>query len=272
MTTDCSYNFHRRFLSAPFPYISSEVCITKGVRFFHFGHTCIDNCNINNLHFQLNIQSIQFISATYIFTMNNSSKPLPWNTNSRNNNAWNDPLKSTFNNPSKSTSSNHGAIHKKTNSSSNSTKNSTQPSGSIKHLSNRLSKVNVLSNSALFKETSANSNTNSTRLNNSASHKNNTKPSPSNQSTKEAPVIPSLKVFLGNLGPEVTEEMINRILQPVYPTIQPSMTRVVRDKNSGESRFGFVVFGDGREGLKFIREWQNKFLGSRPLQLQRSKQ
>ena len=172
LTTDCVYESYRKLLSAPFPYVSSEVYITKRVRFFHFGHTCIDNCNIHNLHFQFNAQSIQLISATYIFTMNNSSKPSPWNTNAVNaskassNTSFN-PLKSTFNNPSKSTSSNHGAIHKKTNSSSNSTKNSTQPSGSIKHLSNRLSKVNVLSNSALFKETSANSNTNSTRLNNS---------------------------------------------------------------------------------------------------------
>lgn len=77
------------------------------------------------------------------------------------------------------------------------------------------------------------------------------------------------RVFVGNLGPEVTDTMLVQAFSQ-YSTVQKA--RVVRDNKANKSKgFGFVSFSDAREGAAALREVHGRYIGNRPCQLKRSK-
>jgi RNA recognition motif-containing protein len=77
------------------------------------------------------------------------------------------------------------------------------------------------------------------------------------------------RLFVGNLGSDVTEQKLAETFQSRYPSF--AMARIVYDKNTGESKgYGFVSVMDPKDCAKAIREMNQSWLGSRPIKVQRS--
>ncbi len=76
------------------------------------------------------------------------------------------------------------------------------------------------------------------------------------------------RIFVGDLGPEVTEAQLEEAFGK-YGAL--SNARVVRDKISGKSKgYGFVGFLEPQSFLRGIREMNGKYIGSRPVKLRKS--
>lgn len=77
------------------------------------------------------------------------------------------------------------------------------------------------------------------------------------------------RVFVGNLGNEVTDEMLSATFK-IYKSFHKA--KVVRDKRTMKTRgYGFVSFLDPVDMLSALREINNKYIGNRPCMLKRSK-
>lgn len=77
------------------------------------------------------------------------------------------------------------------------------------------------------------------------------------------------RLFVGNLGSDVTEQKLAEAFQSRYPSF--AMARIVYDKSTGESKgYGFVSVMDPKDCAKAIREMNQTWLGSRPIKVQRS--
>lgn len=77
------------------------------------------------------------------------------------------------------------------------------------------------------------------------------------------------RIFVGNLGPEATDEILARNFSQ-YPSF--ARARVVRDKRTGKTRgYGFVSMLDSREFARALREMHGRYVGNRPVQLKRSR-
>ena len=69
------------------------------------------------------------------------------------------------------------------------------------------------------------------------------------------------RVFCGDLGNEVTEELLARAFSK-YPSLLKA--RVIRDKNTGKSRgYGFVSFKEPSDFLNAMREMNGTWSGSK---------
>lgn len=76
------------------------------------------------------------------------------------------------------------------------------------------------------------------------------------------------RIFCGDLGNDVTDEVLNRTFGK-YPSFQQA--KVVRDKRSNKTKgYGFVSFKDPADFTKAIKEMDGKYVGSRPIKLRRS--
>ncbi|KAJ2004835.1 hypothetical protein GGI04_002469 [Coemansia thaxteri] len=76
------------------------------------------------------------------------------------------------------------------------------------------------------------------------------------------------RLFAGDLGPEVTTELLEQVFGK-FRSLQK--THVVMDKKTGKSRgYGFLSFGDADEFLAAWKEFNGKYVGSRPISLRRS--
>ncbi|KAJ2718525.1 hypothetical protein GGI07_005718 [Coemansia sp. Benny D115] len=76
------------------------------------------------------------------------------------------------------------------------------------------------------------------------------------------------RLFAGDLGPEVTSETLELAFGK-FRSLQ--RTHVVREKKTGKSRgYGFLSFGDPDDFLKAWREFNGKYVGSRPIKLKKS--
>lgn len=76
------------------------------------------------------------------------------------------------------------------------------------------------------------------------------------------------RIFVGNIGPDVSEQILNKAFEH-YKSFQ--MCKVVIDKASGKPRgYGFVSFGDAKEGALAIKEMNGKYIGNRPVQIRKS--
>jgi len=76
------------------------------------------------------------------------------------------------------------------------------------------------------------------------------------------------RLFCGDLGNDVTEEVLNRTFNK-YPSFQQA--KVVRDKRSNKTKgYGFVSFKDPADFTKAIKEVDGKYVGSRPIKLRKS--
>lgn len=77
------------------------------------------------------------------------------------------------------------------------------------------------------------------------------------------------RIFVGNLGNEVTDEMLTLAFKQ-YASF--NMARVVREKRTAKSKgFGFVSFMDPNDMLCALKEMHGKHIGHRPCMLKRSK-
>jgi len=77
------------------------------------------------------------------------------------------------------------------------------------------------------------------------------------------------RVFVGDLGNEVTDELLAQAFRK-YKTFQKS--RVIRDKKTGKTKgYGFVSFGSPEDLLKATNEMNRKYVGNRPIRVLKSK-
>lgn len=76
------------------------------------------------------------------------------------------------------------------------------------------------------------------------------------------------RLFCGDLGNDVTDEVLTRTFSR-YSSFQKA--RVVRDKRSNKSKgYGFVSFKDPADFTRAIKELNGKYVGSRPIKLNKS--
>lgn len=65
------------------------------------------------------------------------------------------------------------------------------------------------------------------------------------------------RIFCGDLGNDVTDEMLVRVFGK-YPSFQKA--KVVRDKRTNKTKgFGFVSFKDPQDFIKAMKEMNGKF-------------
>ena len=76
------------------------------------------------------------------------------------------------------------------------------------------------------------------------------------------------RIFVGNLGNEVTENH----LQSIFGRYQSLLkTKVVRDNRTGKSKgFGFVSFGNSNDYIKAFKDLNGKYVGKKPIRLSKS--
>lgn len=76
------------------------------------------------------------------------------------------------------------------------------------------------------------------------------------------------RLFVGDLGPDASDVDLTTAFSK-YPSF--NMARVVKDKRTAACRgYGFVSFSSAHDMLAAIREMNGKYVGSRPIKLQRS--
>ncbi|CAG8799504.1 46189_t:CDS:10, partial [Gigaspora margarita] len=77
---------------------------------------------------------------------------------------------------------------------------------------------------------------------------------------------PEFSIFVGDLGPEVTEWMLVSVFQQRYPTCKSA--KIMTDPMTGMSRgYGFVRFADEAEQQRALLEMQGSFCGNRPMRI-----
>jgi RNA recognition motif-containing protein len=85
---------------------------------------------------------------------------------------------------------------------------------------------------------------------------------------KEADAWPEndFRIFVGNLGSEVNDVLLNSTFAAKYSSV--AMSKVMRDKKSGKSKgFGFVSFLDFKECADALRTMAGNYIGTRPIML-----
>lgn len=76
------------------------------------------------------------------------------------------------------------------------------------------------------------------------------------------------RVFCGDLGNEVTDEILTRTFAK-YPSLLRA--KVVRDKKTNKSKgYGFLSFKDPNDFVKAMKEMNGKYIGNRPIKLRKS--
>ncbi|KAI8080272.1 uncharacterized protein B0P05DRAFT_469558 [Gilbertella persicaria] len=76
------------------------------------------------------------------------------------------------------------------------------------------------------------------------------------------------RLFAGDLGNEVTEELLYKTFSK-YPSLV--RTRVVRDSRTMKSKgYGFISFRDPDDFVRAWREMNGKYVGNRPIKLRKS--
>lgn len=74
-----------------------------------------------------------------------------------------------------------------------------------------------------------------------------------------------MKVFVGNLAPQVTEERLSELMAPYG---KPTTLSIVRDKSTGASRgFAFVEFGTPAESKSAIAGLDGKEIEGQALRV-----
>ncbi|KAG7859256.1 hypothetical protein KL939_002156 [Ogataea angusta] len=77
------------------------------------------------------------------------------------------------------------------------------------------------------------------------------------------------RLFVGNLGQDVDEELLLRSLIK-YPSV--SKVQIPKDHKKGENKgYGFVSFSDPDDYLRCFKEMNGKYIGSKPVELKKAK-
>lgn len=77
------------------------------------------------------------------------------------------------------------------------------------------------------------------------------------------------RIFVGNLGKDVNDNILHQAFSK-YKSI--AKVKVIREKTTGKTKgYGFVSFLEAEDMIKALEEMDNKFIGSRPCTLKKSK-
>ncbi|KAF2276974.1 RNA-binding domain-containing protein [Westerdykella ornata] len=77
---------------------------------------------------------------------------------------------------------------------------------------------------------------------------------------------PEYSVFVGDLGPEITEDTLTQVFAQRFQSIKA--TKIMTDPNTGLSRgYGFVRFSDEAEQKRALSEMQGVYCGNRPMRI-----
>ncbi|XP_019092700.1 PREDICTED: polyadenylate-binding protein RBP47B-like isoform X2 [Camelina sativa] len=77
---------------------------------------------------------------------------------------------------------------------------------------------------------------------------------------------PDLSVFVGDLSPDVTDDLLHETFSTRYPSVKGA--KVVIDSNSGQSKgYGFVRFGDENERSRALTEMNGAFCSNRQMRV-----
>lgn len=77
------------------------------------------------------------------------------------------------------------------------------------------------------------------------------------------------RLFVGNLGPEVSETLLYSFFHSTYPSTSKAL--IIRDPKSQKSKgYGFVAFAEGKEFLRALKEMNGKWLGNRQCIIKKS--
>ncbi|XP_010507452.1 PREDICTED: polyadenylate-binding protein RBP47B-like isoform X2 [Camelina sativa] len=77
---------------------------------------------------------------------------------------------------------------------------------------------------------------------------------------------PDLSVFVGDLSPDVTDDLLHETFSTRYPSVKGA--KVVIDSNSGRSKgYGFVRFGDENERSRALTEMNGAFCSNRQMRV-----
>lgn len=78
-------------------------------------------------------------------------------------------------------------------------------------------------------------------------------------------------LFIGNLGNEVTDQVLREALEPLVEHGSLEQVRVVRDAKSGKTRgFGFASFRSVQDFLGVLKGGAGMYIGTRPCTMKRS--
>jgi hypothetical protein len=76
------------------------------------------------------------------------------------------------------------------------------------------------------------------------------------------------RIFCGDLGNDVNDELLTRTFGK-FPSFQKA--KVVRDKRTNKTKgYGFISFKDPQDFIKAMKEFDGKYVGSRPIKLRKS--
>ena len=77
---------------------------------------------------------------------------------------------------------------------------------------------------------------------------------------------PEYSIFVGDLGPEVTEFVLVSLFQARFPSCKSA--KIMTDAVSGQSRgYGFVRFSDEQDQQRALVEMQGVYCGNRPMRI-----
>ncbi|KAJ4394853.1 hypothetical protein N0V93_004073 [Gnomoniopsis smithogilvyi] len=77
---------------------------------------------------------------------------------------------------------------------------------------------------------------------------------------------PEFSIFVGDLGPEVTEYVLVSLFQTRFPSCKSA--KIMTDANTGQSRgYGFVRFAEEGDQQRALQEMQGVYCGNRPMRI-----
>lgn len=76
------------------------------------------------------------------------------------------------------------------------------------------------------------------------------------------------RIFCGDLGNDVNDELLTRTFSK-YPSFLKA--KVVRDKRTNKTKgYGFISFREPQDFIRAMKEYDGKYVGSRPIKLRKS--
>lgn len=78
----------------------------------------------------------------------------------------------------------------------------------------------------------------------------------------------SFQLFVGNLSADVTDDKLKEVFSQYKSLVQAFVARDQKEKPRG---FGFVGFTSPEDYFNAFREMNNKYIGSKPVQLKKAK-
>lgn len=83
---------------------------------------------------------------------------------------------------------------------------------------------------------------------------------------KRSDGTPDFTIFVGDLAPDVTDQVLQQTFSPHYPSVKGA--KIVTDMMTGRAKgYGFVRFGDEGEQVRAMHEMNGKYCSTRPMRI-----